>query len=148
MFRFRLETLLRLRLDDRDKRRGELAEAFEAERILEQRIEETETELEEVLHRSREIQAKGTLNIDGATERQRYQLLLRAQIQTLNQQLLQVGEETEKRQLLLIESDREVKKLDRLKEKQQTAHDKHHLLVESKRLDEIATLAHSRKRRD
>jgi hypothetical protein len=34
MFRFRLETLLRLRIAERDERRGDLAKALRAEEVL------------------------------------------------------------------------------------------------------------------
>jgi flagellar FliJ protein len=146
MFQFRLETLLRLRLDDRDKRRGELAEAYEAERVLELRINETDDELVAVNQRTREIQASGTVNIDAATERQRYQLILKSQLQSLKQQTEQVGVETEKRKQALIEADREVKKFEQLKENQRTVYDKEQLMIEVKNLDEVATMAHARKR--
>ena len=44
-FKFRLQTLLRMRIADRDEKRAKLAEAYQAEQILQTRIDDLTREI-------------------------------------------------------------------------------------------------------
>ena len=48
MFRFRLHTVLGLRIAERDERRGELAKALRAAEILEERRQQLVEEMKEI----------------------------------------------------------------------------------------------------
>jgi flagellar protein FliJ len=133
--RFRLETLLKLREFTRDERRRDLAQAYEAERILHQRIAALHEEVTAVQQRTRRL-ATGTLNMEDLLHARRYQLLTQSHIASSNQQLEQVRQEVERRRQALMEADREVKVLEKLRERSQRQEEQAAARREAKQLDE------------
>ena len=122
-FRFRLETLLKLRVRRRDERHEALAKAVQAEQIVADRVRNVAREIEEGREiRRGELQA-AELNVDRLLRGGGHEMLLRAERTKLEQQLRQIGDELERRRAALVEADREVKMLERLKEKRQEAHE-------------------------
>ena len=135
-FRFRLESLLRLATAQRNTRRQDLAQALQAERIVQEQIDRLEGELDRALRQRRP--GIGVVDVDRLLDAAREQLLLAAQKQHLEQQLEQVRQEVRRRQQLRAEADRHVRLLERLRDKQRRRHQQQLLRQEQKLLDEIA----------
>lgn len=116
-FRFRLATLLRLREAGRDERRADLADALRADRVLEERVEQYDQDLAELLASAIETASAGPVNVDFLLSAQRYEILLRAErAETVRQRGL-LATEIAKRQAALVEADREVRVLEKLRER-------------------------------
>src|SRR3954464_2471102 len=85
-YRFRLNTLQKVREIHRDQQRSSLAEAFRAEQVLAENRAELVVEEQEL----RELQRSATngqyLDVNRLLEAQRYELLLKAQSQELAKQ--------------------------------------------------------------
>ena len=137
-FQFRLATLLKLREATRDERRTELAQALRADDLLQQRQVELARELN-ALQGDQRTQASGmTLDVDWLLDAQRYGLVLHLEQQQLATERSTIAQEIDKRRQALLEADREVRILEKLREVQRdryrTAQDG--LLM--KQLDEVA----------
>lgn len=139
-FKFRLATLLRLREADRDERRGELAEAYQADEIMENQQKELEANLAELALKCREAAGPGTVDVDRLVDTQRFEILLRAQKQHLLQQRQTVAAEIERRRQNLVEANREVHVLEKLEERQLQRHREEEGRREIKIIDEVAGL--------
>lgn len=137
-YRFRLAVLLQLRVQERDQRRMEYGQALEAERILTLRREELDAERLATEAAVREAKSPGAANIDFLQQLQRYLLLLQGQRAALKKQLEQVAVEVQRRREVLVEADRRVKTLEKLRDKQLAAHLQKALAQEGKELDELA----------
>jgi flagellar FliJ protein len=139
-YRFRLATLLRLRLADRDQRRAELAKAQRAEDALLAQGDALAREKDELLALSRQLASPGTADVDRLITSHRYELVLRTKGQQLAAQLEQVRREVERRLQALVEADRQVRVLEKLRDRQQAAHAARAEKLEQKQLDERATI--------
>ena len=96
-FTFRLRTLLKLRESVRDQYRGELAQAFEAERIIEQQSAELADQLKGV-HAEKAAGAEpGEIDVDRLLQSNRFELVLRSQQQELADRAKKVAEEVDRR---------------------------------------------------
>lgn len=137
-FRFRLTTLLKLRESARDERRRVLAEGFQAAATLQEHIDETNGELDGLRSIYGESSKPGVVKLDRLLDAQRYEAVLRSQLHVLKDQAMRVAEEVERRRQALIEADREVRILEKLREKQQSRHDEELARDEMKELDELA----------
>ncbi len=120
-FRFRLATLLRLRQALRDQRRAELAEAYRVDDLLRQQQEEVSRTIDSLRSHCREVAAGGPVDIDAMLAAQRYEAALRRQQQQLSLQRQHVAGEIERRQELLAAASREVKILEKLRQRQAEA---------------------------
>ena len=137
---FRLQTLLRIRQSDRNERRAELAKALRAEAMLvaeQERIVKQQVELAE---RALALKSPGAADVDALLVTHRYAGVVAAQRRTLEGQLAQVRDECERRRLALVEADRQVQVLEKLRARQQAAHRKEQARQETKELDELARL--------
>ncbi len=139
-FKFRLETLLKVRRTARDERRASLAEAYEAERLLIEQAEQLGSELNEVRECIRQASQPGEINVDQLMATHRHEVTLNTQRSELAGHAEQLGEEIEKRRNLLVAADRQVQVLEKLRDRQEAAHIDEELKKEIKELDEIATL--------
>ena len=137
-FRFRLVTLLRLRVSARDRRRAHLAQAYEAEDVLQRRKGELAGEVVGVDRHSRAAAGAGPIEVDALVTAQRYKAILRAESKLLGEQSATVAEEIERRREPLVAADRDVKVLKKLREKHRERHRKEENRQEVKMLDEIA----------
>ena len=137
-FRFRLQTLRRLREIHRDEQRGRLAAAFEAERILAGQREGVAAEAVALSNTQRQLMQQGVLDVNQLLSVQRYQLSLEAQARTLAEQAAKLNEEVERRRQSLVEADREVRVLDKLEERQRREHREGAARAETKVMDEVA----------
>lgn len=137
-YKFRLETLQKVREARRDEYRASLAESFRAEQILAESRAEVAAEAEAMRVAQREAVAEHYLDVNKLLEAQRYELLLKARGEELAKQAVLVAAESERRRQILVESDREVRVLEKLDERHREAYDERQQQKETKRLDEIA----------
>jgi flagellar FliJ protein len=141
-FRFRLTTLLRLREAWRDERRAHLAEAQQAEQLIQERIAEIERALVELQRRSLAAARPGTVNVDQLAESARYEMILKVDRDSADQQRQAVAAEVQKRREALVAADREVRVLEKLRDTQRERHREEEARQEAQRLDEMAVMRH------
>jgi len=146
-FRFRLAPLLKLRENERHQRRLESAQAQDAERILQERASEVAGEIDWTKSRVRSVSAPGELPVDGILELQRYALQLKAQAVMIAQQAATVRAEVERRRQALLEADRQVRTLEKLRDRQWAAYRVEFEDRERQLLDEIGQQRFNQNRR-
>ena len=137
-FRFRLATLLRLRDRVRDERRRLLAEAQVAEDALAERLAQVAEDLDDLKHQHRLATAEGHVNIDRVLSAQRYELVLQLEENLIQQQSATLEAEITKRRQTLIEADRDVKVLEKLRERQHQRFREEEYRRETKEFDDVA----------
>lgn len=136
-FKFRLQTLLRIREQERDERQSELAEAQQADQILVERQEEVAAQITVLGEENRRCMV-GTIDVDRILGNRRHEALLLGHQREIAEQRRIVGEEIQKRQERLVEANREVKVLEKLREKQEERFREEERLDDIKQMDEIA----------
>jgi flagellar export protein FliJ len=135
---FRLQPLLKLREADRNRCREELADAYATDRHLAMRADQLHREMNAAKRQNREQNRPGAINVDQLLQSHRYELLIQTQLTQIDQQRQQVGVEIERRREALVEADRELKILEKLRERH-AAECRHQQQVrENNALDEIA----------
>jgi flagellar protein FliJ len=145
-FTFRPATLLRLREARRDERRTRLADAQRAEQLIVGRIAELDAELEALRRRCLDAARPGnTVDVDLLTDAARYEMILKLQRQSADQQRQAVLAEVQRRRAALVAADREVRVLEKLRETQRRRFDEEEARKEVKRLDEVAMSRYRRK---
>ncbi len=138
-FSFRLSTLQKLRETHRDEMRSKLAEAFQAERLLEEQVEGVHAEEAGLLQVHRNTLQSGTTDVNQLLNVQRYSSALKGQLATMEKQMQMLATEIEKRRLALVEADQEVRVLEKLRERQLDTHRRQAMQAEAKVMDEIAS---------
>lgn len=136
-FKFRFNTLRRLREAARDETRQRLAQAQEAAQIVAARRRSIEDQLDALRQSQRSLCESQTLNVNQVLQAQRYQTSLQAQRVQLQEQADKVRAEVERRRRLVVEADQQVRVLDRLEQRQRAEHRRTEAALECKRLDEI-----------
>lgn len=145
-YRFRLETLLKLREARRDQQRTALAEAFQAEQVLADNRRALVAEQGQLRDLQRSTAADRYPDVNRLLEALRYDLVLRANEQELSRQEKLLAVEIERRRLALVEADREVRTLELLDERHRRQHDQRRQRLEAKQLDEAGSLQYVRQR--
>jgi flagellar export protein FliJ len=143
-FHFRLATLLRLRQSTRDERRVELAEVQRADAELEGQLTRLAARQERLRGECRKAAGPGEVDLARLAESHQYAALLQTQEDELVRQRLALAIEIDRRRQSLLEADREVRTLEKLRENQIEAHRQNKNRQEIKRLDEAALLAAER----
>lgn len=137
-YKFRLETLQKVREARRTQQRLALAEAFRAEQVLSEKRSELAAEELSLRGLQRSATAGKYLDVNRLLEAQRYELLLKARALELAKHATLLAAETERRRQLLIEADREVRVLEMLDERHRKEHRQKQQRIEMKQLDEAA----------
>ncbi len=137
-FKYRLATLLRIRESARDERRVQLAQAYRAEEMLRSRQQRVAEELAVLAGRIRAAAGPGAVDVDTLLDAQRFELVLKAERQQLAAQGEQVRAEVRRRHEALVEANREVQVLQKLRERQFQRWRDEEDRREVKRLDEVA----------
>ena len=137
---FRLQTLLRLRQSDRNERRADLAKALRAEAMLQSQLEALAEQQSTLAARATLLKSPGKADVDALLQTHRYAGVLTLQQRTLEGQLAQVRSECERRRLALVEADRQVQVLEKLRSRQEAAVRHQEARAENKELDELARL--------
>src|SRR5437868_15462334 len=73
------------------------------------------------LARTRELKSPGAADVDALLQTHRYEIVLASQRRQLEQQMDQVEQETERRRQAVVEADRGVRVLEKLRERQTAA---------------------------
>jgi flagellar protein FliJ len=139
-FKFRMATLLKLREAARDERRSELAQAYRADDVLAEHLEQVRVELNALVNQCRKAVGPGTINIDRLIEAQRYEIILKVRQQGLNEQRGKLAAEIERRRVALLAANRDVRILEKLRERQVEQYNQAENRLDIKRLDEVARL--------
>ena len=137
-FKFRLQTQLKINEQRRAEAQAELAKAQDAEQIVETELKRIQTEIADCADQARRSMQEGRIDVNFLLGLRRHEMVLVAQQGEATEQLNIVRQEVEKRRLFLMEKDREVKTLEKLKEKQFEAFKEEHRRAEAKQMDEIA----------
>jgi flagellar protein FliJ len=137
-FHFRLATLLQLREATRDERRVHLAEAYRADVELEHQQARLEAKLQQLLQEYRTAAGPGAVDLSHLVEADQYAAMLRTQEEELRRRRQVLAAEIVLRRQALLEADRDVRTLEKLRENQSQAHRQEDERQEGKRLDEAA----------
>jgi flagellar FliJ protein len=137
-FRFRLASLMRLRESERDERREALAQAFRADQVLQQNQESIQTELHENQRQVQHCVSPGPISVERLLGRHRYELVLQTQLRQLQRQRQSIAAEIERRRQALVEADRELKILEKLRERHWQEYTFQQQKNDLRQLDEIA----------
>jgi flagellar export protein FliJ len=143
-YRFRLETLEKLRNAQRDQHRAALADAYRAEQILADQRTALADEAAALRESQRAALTAPFLDVNQLVEAQRYEMVLHAQQQQLKDQASRLAVEVERRRLVVVEADRAVRVLEKLDERRRAEHRILQERNEHKQLDEIASARHLR----
>lgn len=136
-FHFRLSTLLKLRESERQQRQIELAQAYEAERLVLEQLATIASEIAAAKERVRKMSSPGEIPVDELLELQRYGLQLRMQSTAMTEKLGVVRNEIDRRRQILVEANRQVRTLEKLREKQSALFELERSRQEQKALDEF-----------
>lgn len=137
-FKFRLESILKLRMTARDRCRESLAAAYRADQILKQQLEAMRQTIRQTQRMLRHLSNPGHINVDRLLETHRYELSLESQVAEMERKRSQVQDEIQRRRETLVEADREVRILEKLRNRKQLEHRQHEAKSEIRELDEVA----------
>ena len=137
-FHFRLATLLRLREDARDERRVELADSQRADAELEMQLSRLQAEQRQLQGECRKAAAPGSVDVSRLAEAQAYAATLREREAGVQRKRQTLAVEIERRRAALLEADRDVQTLEKLRDHQSDAYRQEEDRREGKRLDEAA----------
>jgi len=138
-FKFRLDSLMKLRQSVRQQRREELAEAYRADEILAKQTDLVTLEIREMRKRTLAAASPGFVDVDRLMATQRYEQVLRAKALAFVQQKERLNAEIEKRRLALVEADRQVRILEKLRDRRLDDHRTEELRREVKTVDEVVS---------
>ena len=138
-FRFRLATLQKLREIQRDELRSKLAEAVQAQQILDEQLAQVATDIANLQALRRQAVTGGQIAVEPLLQAQRYQSLLLGQQTTMQEQMRLLQAEAERRRLAVVEADRQVKVLEKLHERKLTEFRQEQQRADFKLLDEVAS---------
>ena len=139
MFKFRLEPLITIRDNDLKERQAELAQAYNAQRICEENLQTFERLMEEGIATARNMMQPGQMvDVRYLRGLQEQELVLRANHEEWTKNLRDVSEEVERRRLLVVAANKELKKVEKLKEKRYEEYSEKEKKQETKAMDEIA----------
>jgi flagellar protein FliJ len=142
-FKFRLKAVATLREQARDRVAEALAEVHEAQRIVNEQIQQLDLEIDDA-RRQRHNASMGLVKVERLLLVQRHQLMLESQREQAVQQLQLLNEEQERRRALLIEAEKEVKAMEKLEATQRLRWEEDQLVAEQKQIDEWASTQYMR----
>ncbi|MFI4875505.1 MAG: flagellar export protein FliJ [Blastopirellula sp. JB062] len=147
-FQFRLATYLKLKIAARDQRHAELMEVLSIQEQLSRERQEAAELLETTITQAREGCSIGRMNVDNLIVAQRELNHLRSLIAHKRSLERKLNPHIEKRRNALLEAEKEVRSLEKLRERQEKRFETERERRESLQLDEVALLAFARKRKD
>lgn len=117
-FEFRLKALLEVRAAERDAQRSQLAELLAAEERLRAHQATVAAELERALSAHGEAVARGHLDIDRLQAAQAFEQSLRNELLVLVRRQQDLDRLVSEQQELLVEAQRQVRVLEKLRDRQ------------------------------
>ncbi len=142
MAKFRLATLLKLRERDRDMAAKAVQDVYLAIGKLDtaqQEIDEANSQMNE----ARKQSSFGAINLNQILDAQLYQMVLSAQSAQIADHKGKLNQELERRQFALVQSQKAVKSLEKLRDQRSQAADVHALARQQERLDEWSSIRHA-----
>ena len=142
MAKFRLATLLKIRERDRDL----AAKAVQDVRLAIERLDEAQKEIDESnrqMNDARKHSSFGAINLHQILDAQRYQMVLSAQSDQIADHKGKLNQELERRQFALVQSQKAVKSLEKLRDQRAQAADVLALAKQQERLDEWSSIRHA-----
>lgn len=143
-FHFRLATLLQLRESVRDERRLQLAEAQRTDIELQGQLERLHAQQERILSDCRRAGGPGEVDVPRLVTAHRCSAALRSQAAELERRRQDLAGEIGRRRETLLEADRDVRTLEKLRETQLQAYRQDESRQQAKQLDEVALQATER----
>jgi flagellar protein FliJ len=137
-FKFRLASVLRLRQTARDDRRVQLAESQRSDAELQGQLRRLEAEQELLQGECRAAVGPGPVDLGRLIDAQRYAAELRSREGDVREQRELLAAEIESRRQAVIEADRDVRTLQKLRDNQLQTHREEEQRQDAKRLDEAA----------
>jgi len=134
-----------MRIAERDQRRTDLAKALRAEEMLKSEERLLAAEQTELSQEARQQKSPGAANVDRLLQTHRYEVVLGARGRQLATQLAEVAAESERRRLALVEADRQVRILEKLRDRQAHTHRQREERLQAKQFDELALIGHGRR---
>ncbi|MFO7907891.1 MAG: flagellar export protein FliJ [Planctomycetota bacterium] len=141
-FKFRLQPLMRLREAERDRCREELAEAYRAEQILSDRQQAIRKQIEDTRELSRRRSQPGSIAVDGLLDTHRHELGLTTELRHLLVQHETVRAEVERRREALMAANKELRVLEKLREREKEGFRREQERLDIRQQDEIALRRH------
>ena len=142
MAKFRLASLLKIRERDRDL----AAKAVQDVRLAIERLDDAQKEIDESnrsMNDTRKQSSFGAINLHQILDAQRYQLVLSAQSAQIADHKGKLNQELERRQFALVQSQKAVKSLEKLRDQRVQAADVQTLARQQERLDEWSSIRHA-----
>lgn len=139
MQKFRLATLLKIREQERDKAAQEVMDARTAIQKLENAKQDVLDENQR-MNEFRKLSSLGTVNMQTILDSQRYQMLLTAQVQQLDDHLGKLRQELERREAALLSRQQDVKSLEKLRDQKQERWEQEQNVQMQQKTDEWASV--------
>jgi flagellar protein FliJ len=141
VFRFRLQSILKLRLRERDKAVQSIQQAQLAKHKLLDQISQLESENQQQVA-VRSAASTGLVDIQRLIDSQRYQLNLAENIRAIQGNVALIDQEIEKRRAKLVVCEQGVKALEKLEEQCRTSSQTDEFARSQASLDEWASIQH------
>ena len=139
MFTFRLEPLIKIRKNVLQECQAALAKVYEERRLLEEKLLDIENQLAEGTATARSLMQPGqTVNVDYLLGIRRQEMFLLANQNVVMQDIQKVDEEIERCRAAVVAANKEVKIIEKLKEKRYEQYLEEEKQEETKTMDEIA----------
>jgi flagellar protein FliJ len=135
---FRLAGLLRMWQDQRDEHRARLAQAFHADELLGERLDDLDLRRGKLLAQCRVAAGPGELDVERLIEFHRYEVIITARQSEIRRERQQVAAEIDRRRGALAAADREVRVLEKLEERHDDRRRLEHERRETAALDDMA----------
>jgi len=142
MVKFRLATLLKIRERDRDL----AAKAVQDVRLAIEKLDNAQKEIDEAnqqMNDARKQSSFGAINLHQVLDAQRYQMVLSAQSAQIADHKSKLNQELERRQFSLVQSQKAVKSLEKLRDQRDQTADVQALAKQQERLDEWSSIRHA-----
>jgi flagellar export protein FliJ len=128
---------MKLRQAARDARRSELGQAHEAAAVLAKRESVLEDQLRGLKQLVRAATQPGRIDLERMIQAQRYEAVLKTELQVIDEQATRLAHEIERRRAAVVTADREVRVLEKLRDRQETRHRQKELKNAIKELADI-----------
>jgi flagellar export protein FliJ len=142
MVKFRLATLLKIRERDRDQ----AAKMVQDARLAIAKVEENKRELmvqNAEMNDLRKGASSGAIDLRRLLDAQRFQMVLAAQVQQLDEHLGKLQQELERREASLLKCQQAVKSLEKLRDQRIESAETFALLKQQERTDEWSSVRHA-----
>jgi len=137
-FTFRLDPLISIRDNILKEKQAALAQAYEARRIKEEERGELEQNIAGNLQSARKVMQSGKIDVNFLLGVRRHEMFLIAQLEEVRQQIVLIEEEIERRRQAVIEANKELKIIEKLREKKREQYLAEEKRKEIRDMDEIA----------